>query len=233
MQNVLENLKTSRIYILILRFSLLALSFILPQRCLSCRKVGEIICEDCVCKLPREANSDGIITLFPYSAPVIRKSVWLLKYKGVKEVSKPLIRATYERLIEDLSTVMELSLENDNKIILIPVPLSKEREKERGFNQSAVLAEELVGIDGGRSFELQTNVLKKIRHTPSQVSIKNKAERLKNLSGAFVLENKEVIKGRIVVLLDDVTTTGTTLNECAKVLRRANPCNIIKIALAH
>jgi ComF family protein len=209
------------------------INILLPQRCLSCRKFGEIICEDCLYRLPKESNVYGITTLFPYSDPTIQKAIWLLKYKGVKEVVKPFSKVLHERLIEDLSSLMELSLENEAKIIVIPVPLSKEREYERGFNQSAVLAQELMNIDGGRSFEIRADILKKIRHTTSQVSIKNKAERLKNLSGAFVLENKDAIKDRIVVLLDDVTTTGTTLNECAKVLRRAKPRNIIKVALSH
>jgi competence protein ComFC len=209
------------------------INLLLPQRCLSCRKFGEIICDDCLYKLPNESSVYGITTLFPYSDPTIQRAIWLLKYKGVKEVVKPLAKALHERLIEDLSSLMELSLENESKIVLIPVPLSKEREHERGFNQSAVLAKELVNIDDGQSFELWTDILKKTRHTQSQVTIKNKSERLKNLQGAFSLENKEVIKDRIVVLLDDVTTTGTTLNECAKVLRRAKPRHIIKVALAH
>lgn len=217
----------------ILRLINKVLNILLPQRCLSCCKLGEIICDDCLYSLPNESSVHGITTLFPYSDPTIQRAIWLLKYKGVKEVVKPLAKVLHERLIEDISSLMELLLENDSKIILIPVPLSKEREYERGFNQSAVLAEEIVRVDNGRSFELWTDILKKIRHTQSQVTIKNKAERLKNLSGAFVLENKDTIKNRIVVLIDDVTTTGTTLNECAKVLRRAKPKHIIKVALAH
>ena len=210
------------------------LHLLLPQRCLSCQKFGEIICESCLYKLPKESNVYGITTLFSYSDPTIQKAIWLLKYKGVKEVVKPFAKIIHERLLEDLSSVVELSLADpNNKIVLIPTPVSKEKEKERGFNQTALLAKELVSQDSGKSFEIRIDILKKVKNTPSQVSIKNRTERLKNLKGAFVLENKESIRGRIVILLDDVTTTGTTLNECAKVLRHAKPRQIIKVALAH
>ncbi|MDO8493463.1 MAG: phosphoribosyltransferase family protein [bacterium] len=215
------------------------LDILLPQRCLSCGKFSELICDDCLYRLPKESNVYGITTLFSYSDPVIKRALWLLKYKGVRAIVRPLAKVVHERLIEDLSSIMQLSLALSEapphsvaKIVLIPVPLSKEREQERGFNQSTLLVEELVRIDC-QSFKLHTDVLKKIKNTPSQVSIKNKSERIKNLRGAFALENKEVIKDKIVILLDDITTTGTTLNECAKVLRPAKPRHIIKVALAH
>ena len=157
----------------------------------------------------------------------------MLKYKGVREIAKPLAKVAYERLLEDLSSLAELSLVSNKKIVIVPVPLSKEREKERGFNQSVLLAEEIVKLDNSGSFDLRTDVLRKIKNTPSQVSIKDRTKRLKNLNKVFIIENKVKIKDRIVVLLDDITTTGTTLNECAKVLRRAKPRRIIKMAIAH
>ncbi len=209
------------------------LDLLLPQRCLSCKRKGAIICEECLYRLPKESSPYGITTLFAYSDRTVQKAIWLLKYKGIREVAKPLARVTYERLIEDLSSLTELSLLKSGKIILIPVPLSKEKQKERGFNQSAILAEEIINLDNSRSLELRTDILIKIRDTQSQVSIKNRTERLKNLNKAFVIEKREVIEDKIIVLLDDVTTTGATLNECAKVLRKAKPRQIIKVAMAH
>ena len=209
------------------------LDLILPQRCLSCEKRGEIICDKCLYRLPKESSIYGITTLFSYSDKTVQKAIWLLKYKGIKEVAKPLAKITYERLLEDLSNITELSLTNSGKIILIPVPLSRDKQRERGFNQSTILAKEIADLDNSRSFELRTDILKKIKATPSQVSIKNRIARVKNLKKAFVMENKEVIKDRVVIILDDVTTTGTTLNECAKVLRKARPRHIIKVAMAH
>ena len=219
------------------------LNLILPQRCLSCRSLGEIICEGCLYKLPKEANPYGITTLFSYSDSIVQRAIWLLKYKGVREIAKPLARMANERLLEDLSSMAEFALlgnlvsksnsSGSEKIVIVPVPLSKERERERGFNQAEILAREIVRLDESRSFELRTDILKKIKDTPSQVSIKNRTERIKNLSKAFVLKNGWGIRGRLVVVLDDVTTTGTTLSECVKVLKKAKPRRIIKVAIAH
>ena len=107
------------------------LRLLLPQRCLSCRKYGEIICEECLYRLPKESSPYGITTFFSYSDKTVQKAIWLLKYKGVREIAKPLAKVAYERLLEDLSSLAELSLVSNKKIVIVPVPLSKEREKER------------------------------------------------------------------------------------------------------
>jgi len=208
------------------------LNLLLPQKCLSCDKIGELLCESCLYKLPKEQSPYGVTTIFPYSDPVVRQAIWLLKYRGVNKIVEPLARVVYEKIVEELADLSELH-QNKEKIIIVPVPLSKERERERGFNQTMLLAKEIVRIDSGRSLEFRPDILKKVTDTPSQVSIKNRAERIKNLKDAFVLENKTATKNKVVVLLDDVTTTGATLNECAKVLRRAHPRLIFKLAVAH
>ena len=209
------------------------LAIILPANCLACDKFGESICGRCIELLPKEQSPYGVMTFFAYSDSVVQKAIWLIKYKGASSVIKPFARIIRERIIEELSETNELMLTRGEKIVIIPVPLSKERLKERGFNQAEVLAKEIIKIDGGQSFILGNNVIEKIKNTPTQVSIKNRSERLKNLKGAFALINTNAIKDRIVILLDDVSTTGTTLDECAKVLKHAKPRKIIKMALAH
>lgn len=206
---------------------------ILPQKCLSCGILGEIICENCLYRLPKESSIYGITTIFAYSDPTVKKAIWLLKYKGIREVVKPFAKIIHERLLEDLAGTSELMLNQGEKILIVPAPLSKERLKERGFNQSEELARGIVNLDGGQSFTLGNNILIKTKNTPSQVSIKNRTKRIKNLRGVFALQNKAAARDKIIVLLDDVTTTGTTLSECARVLRRAKPRLIIKLALAH
>ncbi|MBI3632662.1 MAG: ComF family protein [Candidatus Vogelbacteria bacterium] len=183
--------------------------------------------------LPHESSPYGITTIFAYSDPVIRKAIWLLKYRGGTAVIKPLARAMHDRIIEELSDTNELLLNGEQKILLVPVPLSKERQKERGFNQAEVIAKAILGYDLGNSFELENSVLIKTRHTKSQVETRNKTDRLHNLKGAFTINNPEKIKDRIIILLDDVTTTGATIEECSRVLKRAKPRKIIKLALAH
>ncbi|MBI3632525.1 MAG: ComF family protein [Candidatus Vogelbacteria bacterium] len=146
---------------------------------------------------------------------------------------KPLARVMHDRILEELSDTSEIMLNQGQKIVIVPVPLSKERLKERGFNQAEIIAREIVIYDYGKSFVPENSVLTKTKHTTSQVETKNKTDRMRNLRGAFSLNHPELIKDKIVILLDDVTTTGATMEECTKVLKRAKPRKIIKLALAH
>jgi ComF family protein len=101
--------------------------------------------------------------------------------------------------------------------IIIPVPLHSTRLRERGFNQSAVLARHFAEIC---PLQVLEKVLIRQRPTPTQTRLK-KGERRKNVAGAFVCTDPVLIQGKHVLLIDDVYTTGSTLNECAKVLRDA------------
>lgn len=110
----------------------------------------------------------------------------------------------------------------ENKVLghidyLTFVPLHRARLKEREFNQSQLLALKL-----SRHFKvpLLDNLLKRVRPTPSQTNL-SKEERFKSLRGAFAARENEQIKGKTILLVDDVFTTGATFNECAKVLRQA------------
>jgi ComF family protein len=101
--------------------------------------------------------------------------------------------------------------------MVVPVPLHTVRLRERGFNQSLLIARELSRTHG---LPLVYDRLKRARDTGQQVGLKA-AERKKNVSGAFTLDGGGFFKGRKVLLVDDVITTGATLNECAKMLKKA------------
>ncbi len=101
--------------------------------------------------------------------------------------------------------------------LLIPVPLHIKKLRERGFNQSLLLANQI-----GKKHELPVDfsILKRCKATLSQTGL-NKAEREKNIKGAFAVADRKKINGRKIILIDDVYTTGATINECAKVLHKA------------
>lgn len=101
--------------------------------------------------------------------------------------------------------------------LIIPVPLHKKRLQFRGFNQSLLLARELAG---SLSIKLDYTNLKRVRLTVPQIELKAE-ERRKNVSGAFEVRRPEEIKGKKALLVDDVYTTGATIRECSKVLRKA------------
>ena len=88
-------------------------------------------------------------------------------------------------------------------------------------------------IDGGASFIFAPDILLKTKDTESQVNIKNRKLRMKNLDGVFAVSGAERIKGRDVILLDDVITTGSTIKEAAKTLKEAGAKKIIALAFAH
>ncbi len=100
--------------------------------------------------------------------------------------------------------------------IIVPVPLHPTRERERGFNQAALLAELL----GGRRSIPVKPVLERIRYTTTQ-TVFDRAERMENLRNAFRLRKNADVRGLRVLLIDDVLTTGSTLSECARILRLA------------
>jgi ComF family protein len=174
-----------------------------------------------------------IYFLYSYRNKIVKDLIWQLKYRNsrrlarfVAEVLMQEMYECFEQFKKDLSSELP---------ILIPIPLSKKRLAERGYNHVGLLAKELIDVrkrNGQQFFELDDTSLKKTRHTPTQASIRNKQQRLKNLENCFTV-GKEKIIGRNVILIDDVVTTGTTLREAAKTLKQAGAGKIICIVLAH
>lgn len=123
-----------------------------------------------------------------------------------------------------------MSTENE-AILLTPIPLTKKRFRERGFNQSEILAKE-IEKQNPELFKTK-NLLKKIRETEPQAKIKQRTKRLQNLKGAFVLGSKEGLTDKTVVLVDDITTTGATLREAKRVLKEAGFKKIFAVTIGH
>lgn len=111
---------------------------------------------------------------------------------------------------------------------IIPVPISQKRRKERGYNQSELIAKEIarnVGID------CNTTCLFKVKNIVEQSKL-NKEERQKNIQGVYKLHNQKKITDKKILLIDDIYTTGSTVNECAKTLQQAKPKKIGVFTLA-
>ena len=112
--------------------------------------------------------------------------------------------------------------------VIVPVPLHSTRLREREYNQSLLLAHRMSTY---LKIPLNYTVLRRIRETPPQTSL-TKHERLKNLRRSFVVKTPQSLKGKSILLVDDVYTTGTTVNECAKVLDKAGAENVYVVTLA-
>ena len=168
------------------------------------------------------------VSLFKYKDPVIRQMIWLLKYKKNTHVAKLFASVLYDYLIEELSD--EIIFSSGEKCIIVPLPLSKKRERERGFNQMKLVSDELQRLG---EFAVDSHILIKKKHTAPQTSLSNKEDRAKNIKGAFKVNATDDLERLHVILVDDVLTTGSTLHEARKTLKEAGVHKISCLTLAH
>lgn len=213
------------------------LNVIFPVNCVSCSKRGWDLCNQCLLSspTPQRESANWIFPLFDYRHPPIKKAIWLLKYKGKKRIAAVFADVMYGKIIEELSELSAFS--NFREPILIPIPLSKKRHRERGYNQTELICNKLIEIDEKntyeKNFKLEKGTLIKIRETEHQVKTKDRTSRLKNLSGSFSVKNPELIKNRNIILIDDVLTTGATLTEAKKILKQFGAKKVIAFTVAH
>lgn len=230
------------------------LDLFFPKKCLNCGKSGTYICNDClnkielaknnrcpfcekivpeslICQKCRERHSlDRLIWATPYSNPLIKELIKIFKYHYIKELARPLAH---------LLLTQCGSYDLPHNAIVVPIPLHERRLKERDFNQAELLAKE---VAKHYSLPLETGVLKRKRVVLPQAQIKDHKTRKTNIKGIFeidpkftkkcVAENKNLLKNKIIILIDDVTTTGATLSEAAKVLKRAGAKEVWGLVVA-
>jgi competence protein ComFC len=223
------------------------LNIVFPTKCILCGKNGADLCLICLSnsEMAELENTNWIFPLYNYHHPVIKKSLWLLKYKGKKRLAKIFAEVIYDKILEELS---ELSvMENFTNVILIPIPLSPKRYRERGYNQAELICEEIIKInhltpspspykgEGNPILTLEKNILIKPKETEHQARIKDRRTRLKNIIGSFIIKDpeKNKIKNRNVILIDDIITTGATLTEAKKVLKNSGARKVIAFTVAH
>lgn len=200
------------------------MGWLFPEQCLGCGQLGAYFCPTCAATLPRTGQQGQIITALNYHDPKVKRAIWLLKYGGTYSLATTLAQLLYQQLIAS-------NFPSTTSWLVVPIPLSQQRRKKRGYNQSEKIAQELVKINP-TYFTLATGVLEKVKDTPSQVSIKNRAARLANLRDAFAVSKPEKIRGQHILIVDDVITTGATTSEIKKVLEQADAKAIIIAAIA-
>jgi ComF family protein len=156
----------------------------------------------------------------------LRELIHLLKYNQVRPAAGVLGRMLAEA-IEDLQ-----SLFTGSEVLVVPVPLHARKLRQRGFNQSELIARAGLKLKAAdRQFELNAKVLERRRETKSQIGL-SRHQRRENIRGAFVVAKPGEVAGREILLVDDVFTTGTTVSECARVLRRAGASKVFVATVA-
>lgn len=196
------------------------ITLIHPPLCLCCgvefNAGGDShLCGACLAKPPYFNRARAI---FRYD-DASRALVHSFKYGG-----RTVGRQTFRTLTSHVASMADLS----SPELIVPVPLHPRRLKERGFNQALVLAQILFSEDKKLIYP---DLMTRNRWTEPQVGLSGQ-DRRQNLSGAFSVRDKGKIVGRRILLIDDVLTTGTTLNECAKVLKSCGAIQVEALTLA-
>jgi competence protein ComFC len=213
------------------------LGFVFPPRCIFCNEFLEpgtksYICSECFIRIPlvtkqnflymtanRQIYYDDVVCACEYSG-IVRQA--LVKYKFF---NKPSFYRAFAKLINDRLKNVTICRKFD---IILSIPLHKNRENERGFNQARLISKALSKETGvpDRSW-----LLSRIRDTGNQ-SLLGRKQRLVNVRDAFKVNNVGKVKNKSILLIDDILTTGTTVNECSRVLKEAGASNIVVAVVA-
>lgn len=204
---------------------------IFPPRCAACNALGTDLCQKCLQKLkpwhgPRVGLPAGRqVVAGAAMEGVVEPLIYALKYKGMYRLATPL----GDWLAGTIGLRRDTAQMFGENPLIVPVPLHARRLRERGYNQAALLARRLATV---AMMPIDETALVRVRATGSQVETHSREERLENMFGAFRCEHPELVEGRDVILVDDVCTTGATLDDCARALRVAGAGSIHAIVLA-
>lgn len=206
--------------------------FLFPKKCVNCKRFGDFLCADCFSKIKyvEEFNHDssgslnGAVSVVIYNG-VVRKLIRQFKYK-------PYISG----LGETISEIMNEGLAQNESLynfikqfkpIVIPIPLSSNRFRERGYNHAEIIASQVAKYF---HLKIEPRILVRIKDTKPQYKL-NKEARVKNLAGAFgIRENQQIPKS--VVIIDDLATSLATLKEAARVLKQKGSKRVLGVTFA-
>ncbi len=220
----------------------IAVGLLFPRWCIGCGKEGDFLCPSCHRSLPRimpplcpmcgkpqpsgilcpgcvswQAEIDGIRSPFRFDG-VARQAIHQLKYRNLRALAVPLAK-----LLNDYLITNPLPRE-----VLVPVPLHHKRLRERGYNQSSLLTRQLGKL---ANLPVVDDCLIRERHAPPQARTSTVDERRSNVTNAFTCRHHR-LKDRQVLLIDDVSTSGATLDACATALKAAGATSVWGLVLA-
>ncbi len=211
------------------------LDLLFPKICVGCGGEGSWLCRSCFdsirvppffgCSDCREPTDNarfcvthapsheltGLIAATPFHAGILREAIHTLKYNGVRELAAPL-----GQLLKDHLTYFS----HLDGALVLPIPLHRDRLLQRGFNQAELLAEALAGYK-------KLAIMTRLESRSTQASLPHES-RAQNIRGVFGVYEKArpILAGRTVLLIDDVATTGSTLDEAARLIKKAGATEV-------
>lgn len=193
-----------------------------PPSCILCGeylKNDMYVCHECLKNLPLNKNeSKSHLSVFDYG-DYIRCLIHELKYNQRPEIGVVLGREAGKRLAGIIDPAVS---------VLVPVPLHKKRLRKRGYNQTEMIC---VGLGGELNMPVRKNVLKRVRNNVSQTTL-NAEGRSSNVKGIFEIDKAECDGSELILIVDDVITTGATTKEAGSVLKNAGYLNYFPLSIA-
>lgn len=213
-------------------FSDTVLQSIFPEQCVGCNQYDVLICASCTAKalaierliLPESSPITSLITLGEYSTPVWKMAIKRLKFSHVRGFAEPLGQLLAGALLN-----ADIEQGNASSIVLLPLPLHTRRLRERGYNQSTLLAESIRCYTG---WSVNEQILERTQYAVPQSSLDHTL-RQENIRDAYTLgSDAPLLQNTVVILIDDVITTGATLLEAAWALQELQPRAVHGAAIA-
>lgn len=223
------------------------LDILFPISCLGCKKPKQYICDACIQSiapatdilysthalptLTRE-NLSGVVPVASYQqSQLLQKALHALKYNFITSLAQPLGKSMAHRLHAFLTL-------NPKSWIMLPVPLHPRKKRERGFNQNELLMGSCIACLPPQTKQHLTllydsqSPLVRSRYSATQVR-SSKLSRISNMHNAFKIKDSSIIKGRSVIIVDDVITTGATLKAAASAVKNAGAHEVWGFVLAY
>lgn len=220
---------------------------IFPKKCLGCGRGTSYLCSECMLSQPvflqrciecgKEAidgithskcknawTLDGVYSVWQYTQ-TIRAAIIKTKFAFAREVAKESVFYLLEHFEKE-------GVYGFEKALIVPIPLHAKRERWRGFNQSAVVAERLANVLG---WEYLEDLIVRRIHKKAQSEIKHKRQRVENIKNVFCLNqkhDKSALENHNIIIFDDVLTTGSTMREAGKLLKRNGYKNVWGLTIA-
>ena len=218
LDNITYNFKSIKTkFILIAYREILNIIYPIEEKCMVCDEDGFIgICPSCKSRI-NKAKNEGSILSYGFYGGILKSLILKFKYESNYNVGYLLANFLIEIIKES-----EIDID-----IICYIPMIRKDERKRRINQCKLIANEI-----GYNLNIPvSNCIKKVKHTKEQKKL-TKEERIKNLIGAFEVTSNEDIKNKRVLLIDDVMTTGATIGECTKILKKSGVKEIIVLTIA-
>lgn len=203
-------------------------SLLFPDRCVGCGSMGTLFCSSCKARSRKSRKENTSLPFLDklyhwglYSDKALQNALRHLKYHGAFGLSHPLSDMLTELIKPHLSSCTEPP-------VVVPIPTSRDRLPARGYNQAALLGQ---AFSEKSALLFLSDTLVKTRPTRTQVELKGE-ERVLNVMGSFGINNAVHIAGKTVILVDDISTTGATISETARVLKEAGAKEVVGLVVA-